>query len=143
MLTKIYELLKEACACDWALEELKRITTIGELIQLLKSPKGIEFCMENNFMSQELFDQYRIELEKEGVFFDGQHKLQNPRLVIAFGGQIDIDMDGFQVCELYGKNNANISVYARDNAYVSAEIHGEATLNSAVSDEAIIKKFKR
>lgn len=143
MVVKMYKLLKEACACDWALEQLKQITTTDELIQLLKSPKGIEFCMENNFVSQELFDQYRTELEKEGVFFDGQHKLQNPRLVIAFGGQIDIDMDGFHVCELYGKNKANITVYAREHAYVSAEIHGEATLSSAMSDEAIIKKFKR
>lgn len=140
---EIYELAKKAGACSPGLREIEKTASVNDLIRLLKTGKGIEFIMDSDFLNASVYNKYRKELEKECVFLDGTHALKNPRLLILIGGSVDIEVNGFQVCEVYAKSDAEINIVAYDNAYVSVEIHGSAVLTSEVYGMAKLKEYRK
>jgi len=138
----IYDKAEQAGACnERGLSLVRTAKDIQSLIELLKSPQGIEFCMKSNFPDDDLLKKYQSELEAADVFVSGNHKLKNPRLVIAFGGSVSIQLDGHEVCEIYAKSKAFISIEAKDSSYVSAESHHGATVTYRVTDQAKVNVF--
>ncbi|MBB2951961.1 hypothetical protein [Sphingobacterium sp. JUb56] len=140
---EIYELAKKAGACSPGLREIQNAISVNDLIRLMKTGKGIEFIMETNFLTKTVYNQYRSELEKENIFLDGPHKLVNPRLVIIMGDTIDIEISGFQVCEIYAKNSAVVNIVAHDNAYVSVELRQDAKVKIESYEQSKVKEYRK
>ncbi|MGA6117421.1 hypothetical protein [Sphingobacterium anhuiense] len=140
---KIYELAKKAGACSPGLRDIQKAKNVYDLIRLMKTGKGIEFIMESNFLTESVYIQYRSELEKENIFLDGQHSLVNPLLVIALGGEVKIEVNGFQVCEIYAKGSAVLNIVAYDNAYVSIELYQDAKVNIEKYGQSKVKEYRK
>lgn len=140
---EIYELAKKSGACSPGLRDIQKANNVNDLIRLLKTGKGIEFIMESNFLTESVYSQYRVELEKENIYFDGKHSLLNPRLVVVIGGQVDIEVNGFQVCEIYAKGSSVVNLLAHDNAYVSIELHQDSKLNSEKYKQSKVKEYRK
>ncbi|MBD1434858.1 hypothetical protein H8B06_18690 [Sphingobacterium sp. DN00404] len=130
-------------ACGYGLEETKNANNAQDFINLLKTPKGVEHCMKFRFPEKSILEEYRNDLEANGVFVSGSHGVENPRLVIAFGGHVKIMVDGFNVCEIYATNDAIIEVTAKDNAFVSIELHHDAKLQKETHQHSKVKDFRK
>lgn len=130
-------------ACGYGVEETNSARGIQDLIDLMKTPKGVEHCMKYRWPSLEVMSEYKIELQENGIYIDGSHHLANPRMVIAFGGDVNISVDNYNVCEIYATNGAEIKVTAKENAFVSVELHHGAKLYSEVWGNARVKEFRR
>lgn len=140
---EIYELAKKAGACSPGLREIQNAISVNDLIRLMKTGKGIEFIMNSDFLTKCIYNQYQTDLEKENIFISGDRSLANPRLVIALGGTFNIEVNGFQVCEIYAKGSAVINLVANDNAYVSVELHGNSVVNIEKYDQAKVKEYRK
>lgn len=130
-------------SCDFGVNGVKTASSIHDLISLLKSPQGIEFCMENSFPSLDILKTYESELLVSGVYFQGKHNLENPNLVIAFGGTIGIHLNGYTVCQVYATNDAQINVFGNDSAIAMVEVHGDASVFVQQLDESSINVFQK
>ncbi len=141
---KIFELAKKAGACkDRGLDVIANSKSVVDLIELMLSPQGIEFCMENRFPSMDILKQYRDELAAHAVYIEGTHTVTGSGQILVFGGQVDIDASGFDVVEVFATNDAFVNVVARDNAFVSVELHHSARMNFEKYGLAKVKEFKK
>ena len=140
---EIYDLAKKAGACnEWGLDVIAASGSIHDLIELMRSPQGIEYCMENRFPGKDVLNQYRDELSVHDVFVDGTHTVTGSGKILVFGGQVDIKAGSFDVVEVFATNDALVNVVARDNAFVSVELHHNATMVYERYGLAKVKEFK-
>lgn len=141
---EIYDLAKKAGACkDRGLDIIAASGSIHDLIELMRSPQGIEFCMENRFPSLEVLNQYRDKLAAHAVYIDGFHTAVGSSKILVFGGQVDIKAGSFDLVEVYATNDAFVNVVARDNAFVSVELHHGSRLVFERYGLAKVKEFKK
>lgn len=130
-------------ACGFGIEEANSAECIQDLINLLLTPKGIEHCMEFQFPAIEVLLENKEDLLFNNVIVEGKHSLSNPRLVIAFGGEIAIECNGHSVVEVYATNDAKIHISAKDNSRVFIELRHNASLEFNQVDNAIVKEFRK
>ncbi len=137
----IYDLVRNCKGCGWGLEQISKARSVSELILLLKSPKGVEFAMDADFLTIELLQQHRGELESEGIFFDGVHTVVNPRFLLVLGGQVNIEVNGYEVSQIYAKRGV-VKLTAIENSFVTVEIKN-AQLIKEVFGNAKVREFKK
>lgn len=130
-------------ACGFGVNEASSAKSIQDLINLLLTPKGIEHCMEYRFPSFDVLLANKEDLLSNNVFVEGKYSISNPRLVIAFGGDISIHCDGYSAVEVYATNDAKIHVSAKDHSCVFVELHHNSSLEFSQSDNAIVKEFRK
>ncbi|QQT44902.1 Uncharacterised protein [Sphingobacterium multivorum] len=138
---EIYNLVKKHKGCGWGLQRLTEARSASDLIRLLKSPKGVEFAMDADFLTLEVLQKYRKELESEGIYFDGVHTVVNPRFVLVLGGQVNVEMNGYEVSQIYAKRGV-VKLTALENAFVTVEIK-EGQLIKEVFGNAKVREFKK
>lgn len=138
---EIYNLVKKSKGCGWGLSKVATANGIQELVRLLKSPKGVEFAMETDFLTLKVLQKYRKELESEGIYFDGVHTVINPRFVLILGGQVNIEVNGYEVSQIYAKRGV-VKLTAIENSFVTAEIK-EGQLIKEVFGNAKVREFKK
>lgn len=145
MADNIFNIVKQHVndACGYGVAEADNATEVRQLIDLLLTPKGIEHCMAKAWPMVVDMKPYRKELLVKNVIIDGNHTLNNPRLVIAFGGTVTVSASGYSVCEIYATNDAVIHVEAVENAYVSVELHHSAKVFESAKEKAKVLKFKK
>lgn len=69
-----------------ACEKINRVQDFPELIKLMFTPQGIEFCQDHNFPSVEVFRKNRDSLERLGVYVDaGNIALKGKEYVCIVG----------------------------------------------------------
>lgn len=113
-----------------------------ELISLLLSEQGIEFCLKNNFPELNYFEQFdRQELEKRGVYVNsGIVELENKKQVLLVGNTDAILK--------YDKVNHAYKVTVMHGATADIEAEGYAVVftngvldsfNIKTSNNAIVK----
>ncbi|MGJ1420439.1 hypothetical protein ACR79T_12500 [Sphingobacterium spiritivorum] len=140
---KLKKYILGSLSCDFGVNGVKTANSVKDLISLLKSPQGIEFCMANSFPSLDILTAYESELLASGVFLRGKYSLENPNLVIAFGGTIGIHLDGYTVCQVYATNDAQINVFGNDSSIAMVEVHGDADVFVQQLDESSINVFQK
>ncbi len=138
---EIYNLVKNHKGCGWGLSKVATANGIQELVRLLKSPKGVEFAMDADFLTLEVLQKYRKELESEGIYFDGVHTVINPRFVLVLGGQVNVEVNGYDVSQIYAKRGV-VKLTALENAFVTVEIK-EGQLIKEVFGNAKVREFKK
>lgn len=138
---EIYNLVSKHKACGWGLSKVATANGVQELVRLLKSPKGVEFAMDTDFLTLDVLNKYRSELEAECIYFDGVHTLINPRFVLVLGGQVNIEVNGYEVSQIYAKRGV-VKLTALENAFVTVEIK-EGQLIKEVFGNAKVREFKK
>jgi len=136
---EIYDLIKSHNGCAWGLSKVSSTNSVSGLVRILKSPRGVEFAMENDFLSLDLLERYRNNLEAEGILFDGVHTLVNPRFALVLGGQVNIEVNGYEVSQIYAKKGT-VKITAVDNAFVTIELK-DSLFKKEVFDNAKIREF--
>ncbi len=138
---EIYNLVKSHKGCSWGLAKVSTANTIHEMIRLLKSPKGVEFAMGEDFLPIRILEKYRKELEVENIFFDGNHKIVNPRFLLVLGGQVEVDVNGYEVSAIYAKYGV-IKLMAVENAFVTLEVKDAQVIKETIGN-AKVREFIR
>lgn len=134
---KILNAAQAAGACeDKGLDVIRKANSVEDLIELMKSPQGIEFCMENQFPPIPMLMEYEAQLLKANVIVEGYHELNNPEEVIVFGGEVVVNIDGFNICQVYATNNSKVVLRASQNAVAIMEAHGESKVFSGSIDKS-------
>lgn len=117
-------------------EELKSLQDKKAMIEMYL--KGIDFCLANDYPGNDFIRKhFKGEMEQFGVFLDDEINIGNPRKCVCLGNTSGrIDIDGFNVCEIFAKHNARLDIYAKGNAFVIIDVFDNSEVNVHASDRA-------
>lgn len=138
---EIYDLVKSHKGCGWGLDKVSTAHGVHELIRLLKSSKGVEFAMDVDFLPLPILEKYRKQLEAENIFFDGNHKVVNPRFLLILGGQVEVDVNGYEVSTIYAKYGV-VKLTAVENAFVTIEVKDAQVIKETIGN-AKVREFAK
>jgi len=138
---EIYNHVKKHNGCNFGLQKISEATSIHDLIRLMKSPKGIEFIMQEDFIPLHILEKYELDLEKENIFFKGSHTVVNPRFLVLLGGQVSVEINNYEVCSVYAKRGI-LMITSMDYAIVMVELKDSELIQESF-DQSKIKVFKR
>lgn len=136
------EAIKAGACEEHGLELIRKAKNIDELINILKTPQGIEFCMKNDFPSKDLLKQYKLELRKHNILIEGVNHLKNPQLVILFGGRVHINNEGYNVCEIHAKDNSIIDLVGKGYSITSLDLYESAQFRTKLLSDSDVSKAK-
>jgi len=141
MNNEIYNIVKSHKACGWGLMRIEEARNVKELVQILKTPKGVEFAMDEDFLSLSILEKYRKELEAENIFFDGSHSIVNPRFLLVLGGQVEVEINGFEVSSIYAKKGV-LKLTAVENSFVTIEVKECLVIKEEIGNAKIREYIK-
>ncbi|MCM1165197.1 MAG: hypothetical protein NC110_00285 [Ruminococcus sp.] len=122
--------------CEQWLSELKTLEDRRELVKMYL--RGIDFCLRNNYPSNEFIKEHFGDICPEmGVFVDKHINVSNVRPCVCLGvtfGKYEITE--YSAGELYVKHNAEIDVTAKDNAFLMISVFDNAIINIHAHDRA-------
>lgn len=101
--------------------------------------KGIDFCLKNDFPSNEYIQaNFRGVMEDFGVFLDNPTlNVTNFSKVVSLGKTEGIvTTTGFHVCEMFVKHQSDITIEAKDNAFIVVDVFDDTRLTIHAYDEA-------
>ena len=76
-----------------ALVKINRVQDFPELIKLMFTPQGIEFCQDHNFPSVEVFRKNRDSLERLGVYVDAGNIALKGKEYVCIVGDTDATIE--------------------------------------------------
>jgi len=105
-------------ACKPALKKILESKSEVELIELYK--KNIDFCLNENFPDLEYLKTVDQDvLGKEGIFYKGDVISRNAGFLVLLGTSIaEVDVDGYEVSQIFVKHKAVATIDITGNAYV-------------------------
>jgi len=120
---------------NWYLQ-LKNENNIDKMLEMYV--KGIDFCLSNNYPSNEFIrDNFKGKMEKHGIHLDEVLDLKSDSKVIVLGkckGTLEVDC--FDVCEVFVKHDSDIIIMAHDNSFVMVDIFDNAKVIIFTYDDA-------
>lgn len=122
--------------CGFGVDEAQNAKSVQDLINLMLTPKGIEFCMQKGFPKVENLKAYEESLLQNHVVISGKHNISNPRLLLVYGGDVTIEVDGFNVSEVYVTNDAKVNVIAKGGCYIAIENYKDSVVTVEKYDNA-------
>lgn len=76
-----------------ACKKINRVQDFPELIKLMFTPQGIEFCQDHNFPSVEVFRKNRDSLERLGVYVDAGNIALKGKEYVCIVGDTDATIE--------------------------------------------------
>ena len=76
-----------------ACKKINRVQDFPELIKLMFTPQGIEFCQDHNFPSAEVFRKNRDSLERLGVYVDAGNIALKGKEYVCIVGDTDATIE--------------------------------------------------
>lgn len=130
-------LLTEAEAlngCDDGLQQLRESKSLDDLIKCYFD--RIDYCLANNFPSNEFLKQYEKDLEPY-VFVDANLYCGNPRCSVFLGNSVcKIMCHDYAVSRIYVKHQSKINIEASGNAIVMVDALDDSDVIVDLKDEA-------
>lgn len=121
--------------CGQGLDQLRNCKTIDDMIQCYFD--NIDFCLANNFPSNEFLMQYREELRDAGVFIDEKADIESrPRLVFLGQSECILSIDKYAVSRVYVKHDSILKVKASNNSVIMIDALDNAVIEVEQSDNA-------
>lgn len=131
------DVAEKLAACDM----FKGTEDLQELMRLLTSPQGTEFCIANNFPNLTTFCLFRKEhLERFGVYIDaGEITLTNPDMAFLVGRtNAIIHCNTLKRHKVVAMHGASATVMASKWAVVHAVSGAGSNIIRRISDNAVI-----
>jgi len=123
--------------CKEYLYKLPTITDRRELADFFI--REIDFCLTNDFPSLDFIHEHFRDISADfGVYTTGQYSEENKRHLVAIGtAEGSLRVNGFNVAEVFVKDQAYMNLRASDNSFVmvdiySGRIHVQAFHNARV-----------
>lgn len=109
-----------------------------ELLRLLLTPQGVEFCLGKGFPSMRLLRPFRGELaESLGVYIEADVELRNPRRVYLAGCRAVLRFGGARGYNVVIAHGSEVEIHASDYAVVF--VHGDrSNLRIVTEGEAVV-----
>lgn len=126
---------KEGICKPWY-DELKSLQDKKAMIEMYL--KGIDFCLANNYPENDFIRKhFKGEMEQFGVFLDDRISIANPRKCVCLGNTSGrVEIDNFNVCEIFAKHSARLDIYAKDNAFVIIDVFDNSEVHIHASNRA-------
>lgn len=103
--------------------------------------RGIDFCLSHDFPSVEfLEDRFSGVLTGFGIHTKGRYVGENDRRMVALGtAVVDLFVTGYNVGEVFIKDQARVKVVTSDNSFVMIDLFGAGYLEiSATGDSKVV-----
>lgn len=115
--------VKRLGLCRDGLKKMNEIHTMDDFVELLFSPQGIEFCMDNNFPSIELLETMDSSfLHLNGIYYNESVYSHNRERLFLVGCDAELD---------YNKKGVPFTVVSVDSTlYVTASDWATVFVNS-------------
>lgn len=126
---RLYDYGKVKGACLDGLEIIKSANSEQELIELFI--KKIDFCLLEDFPNKQyLLDNGGEYLANNQVYIDAECVLDGSVKAVLMGTtKGSLNVDNYDVSELYLSHTSSLSITATDNAYLSVELFGRSQLS--------------
>lgn len=100
--------------------------------------RGIDFCLKNDFPTNDFIQAHFGDIApRMGVFVNSQITVENKPKCVCLGVTFGkVTTNGFNVCEIFAKHDAEINVIAADNAFVMVDVFDNAVVNIHAHDRA-------
>lgn len=120
---------------DWYLA-LKNEKDIDNLLDMYI--KGIDFCLSNDFPSNHFIAKnFKGKMEKHGIHLDEVLEIESENKVITLGKCTGtIELDSFDVCEIFVKNESNLTIVAKGNSFVMIDLFDNSIIEVHAYDNA-------
>lgn len=136
----VMKLAKQAHAkgiCEEWHTQLLSLDDKDKMVQMYL--RGIDFCLANDYPSNELIrDNFKGSMEKHGVYLDERQLLvKDVKKCVCLGntnGKVEIN--GFNVSEIFVKNDSALCVIARDNSFVMVDAFDNTSVMVYAKDNA-------
>lgn len=105
--------------------------------------KGLDFCLDNNFPSSELIKEFDGVRQSYGIFLDEEIAVKSLRSIVALGmstGRVEIAK--FGTAQVWVRDNAKLTVIAKENAFVCVDIADRAEVEIIASESARVSVFQ-
>lgn len=142
----IQEVIQKVYGQAKALNACPRFTgqerTLEDIVRLLTSPQGIEFCIANRFPNMNTFRLFKpFNPERLGVYIDaGEITLQNPAKAVLVGHTVAmVRCDKLSPChEIYLLHGAKATVNCTGWAVAKVQAAAGCSLIKNVNEHAVI-----
>lgn len=118
--------------------------------------RGIDFCIVNNYPTTEYMKRnFEGVMQKHGIYVDEKVNIDRPKLrTYVINGRSDavLNLEGFDLCEVYVRHNSKLRVSVKGNARVficlfdnaKAEVTTKGSLSNAIvyryGDEVVVSQ---
>lgn len=129
------EAKKKGICKEWH-TALKSLTDRKEMVKMYL--RGIDFCLANNYPDNEFIKAHFADVAPEmGVFVDCPVIVENSPKCVCLGACFGkVTTNGFNVTELFVKNESEINIVANDNAFVMVDIFDQSVINIHAHERA-------
>ena len=115
-----------------ACKKINRVQDFPELIKLMFTPQGIEFCQDHNFPSVEVFRKNRDSLERLGVYVDAGNIALKGKEYVCIVGDTDATIEAAGTKFIHTiilMHGARVKINAKDYAVLNiVRIGGEYSI---------------
>ena len=115
-----------------ACKKINRIQDFPDLIKLMFTPQGIEFCQDHNFPSVEVFRKNRDSLERLGVYVDAGNIALKGKEYVCIVGDTDATIEAAGTKFIHTiilMHGARVKINAKDYAVLNiVRIGGEYSI---------------
>lgn len=120
---------------DWY-KDLKTTDDIDQLLDMYL--RGIDFCLSNDYPTNDYIRaNFKGKMEHKGIYLDDQLLAVNARKVVALGRCTgSIEVDEFNVCEVFIKHESEATVTAEGNSFVMIDMFDNSSLSVIAHDQA-------
>lgn len=127
---------KKKGICEEWFARLVETKDKGELIKMYL--KGIDFCLSNEYPSNEFIRQHFVgTCEAFGVFLDEPITAENFQHVVALGDcEGAATYDGWNVGQVFLKHRSRLKVLATGNSFVVVDVFDETAVEVEARDNA-------
>jgi len=102
-----------------------------DLMKMYVSPKGVEFCLANDFPSnKDLVAKAGDIINQYGVYIDANIKLADRGFLVLLGACTGtVSYDGYSVNQLFVKHKTSIQITASHHSYTLIDCFDKSDLN--------------
>jgi hypothetical protein len=120
---------------NWHLE-LKNETDIDNMLEMYV--KGIDFCLSNDFPTNDFIRKnFKGKMESHGIHLDETLRVISEPKTIALGKcSGTVKAENFDVCEIFIKNESEVTVMAKGNSFVMIDVFDNAKVHIFTYDNA-------
>ena len=118
-------------ACKPGLKRILKSKSDAELIALYK--RNIDFCLDNDFPEKNLLKGF----QKAGIYVDESSEVTNTGFVVLLGkSNASIQLTGYNVMQLFVKNESTANVNVSGNAYAVIDCFDDTDLAVSALDKS-------
>lgn len=123
-------------ACAAGRDKLAGMTDRNDMVNLYLA--NIDFCLANDFPENAVIRaEFGDIINDWGIYLDNDFEAQNrPKIVLLGASHGKVEIDDYNVSEIFIKHDSTLSLKASGNAFVMVDVFDDTILEIHASDRA-------